>query len=95
MRLLAPALSLAALVLTACAVQTPQEQLAPASPTVRLCEGNNCSELPRNVATFRGEPVNPEAERRLAASNARIGAAISEYYPKLSLAGLVGSATSV
>ena len=67
MRLLAPTFSLAALVLTACAVQTPQEQLAPASPTVRLCEGNNCSELPRNVATFRGEPVNPEAERRLAA----------------------------
>jgi len=67
MRLLAPTFSLAALALTACAVQTPQEQLAPASPTVRLCEGNNCSELPRNVATFRGEPVNPEAERRLAA----------------------------
>lgn len=31
----------------------------------------------------------------MAASNARIGAAISEYYPKLSLSGLVGSATSV
>jgi hypothetical protein len=59
--------ALSALALTACAAQTPQEQLAPASPTVRLCEGNNCSELPRNVATFRGEPVNPEAERRLAA----------------------------
>lgn len=35
------------------------------------------------------------AERHLAASNARIGAAISEYYPKLSLSALAGSATAV
>ena len=35
------------------------------------------------------------AERHLAASNARIGAAMAEYYPKLSLSGLIGSATSV
>lgn len=67
MHLGASILSLAALALAGCAAQTPQEQIAPASPTVRLCEGNNCSEVPRNTATFRGEPVNPEAERRLAA----------------------------
>lgn len=33
------------------------------------------------------------AERRLAASNARIGAATSEYYPKFSLSGLLGTAS--
>lgn len=35
------------------------------------------------------------AERHLAAANARIGQAISEYYPKFSLSGLLGSATAV
>jgi NodT family efflux transporter outer membrane factor (OMF) lipoprotein len=35
------------------------------------------------------------AERRLAASNARIGQAISEYFPKFSLSGLLGTATTM
>jgi NodT family efflux transporter outer membrane factor (OMF) lipoprotein len=34
------------------------------------------------------------AERKLAASNALIGAAIAEYFPKLSLSGLIGSAST-
>ncbi|WCM25850.1 efflux transporter outer membrane subunit [Sphingomonas sp. QA11] len=35
------------------------------------------------------------AERRLAASNARIGQAISDYYPKFSLSGLLGTASTI
>lgn len=43
---------------------------------------------------LRRRPDLIVAERRLAASNARIGVAVSEYYPKLSLSGLVGSAST-
>lgn len=35
------------------------------------------------------------AERRLAASNARIGAAVAEYYPSFTLSGMIGSATTI
>lgn len=44
---------------------------------------------------LRRRPDLIVAERRLAASNARIGMAVAEYYPKFSLSGLIGSATSV
>lgn len=44
---------------------------------------------------LRRRPDLIVAERRLAASNARIGVALAEYYPKFSLSGLIGSATTV
>lgn len=44
---------------------------------------------------IRRRPDLIVAERRLAAANARIGMAISEYYPKFSLGALLGSATAI
>jgi len=47
------------------------------------------------AALIRRRPDVIAAERRVAASNARIGEALAEYYPKLSLSALLGSATTV
>lgn len=44
---------------------------------------------------LRRRPDLMIAERKLAASNARIGVAVSEYFPKFSLSGLIGTATTV
>ncbi|WP_300117093.1 efflux transporter outer membrane subunit [Sphingobium sp.] len=46
------------------------------------------------AALLRRRPDIIAAERTLAASNARIGVAVSEYYPKFSLSGLIGTATT-
>ncbi|WP_354309802.1 efflux transporter outer membrane subunit [Sphingomonas trueperi] len=43
---------------------------------------------------LRRRPDLIAAERHLAASNARIGSAIAEYFPKLSIGGLIGTATT-
>ncbi|MDT7535478.1 efflux transporter outer membrane subunit [Sphingobium sp. SA2] len=58
----------------------------PLSPAVSTAGGP--------AALLRRRPDIIAAERTLAASNARIGVAVSEYYPKISLSGLLGTATT-
>ncbi|MDB6144648.1 MAG: transporter, partial [Pseudomonas sp.] len=48
------------------------------------------SETSGPASLLRRRPDVIAAERKLAATNARIGAAVSEYYPKVSLSGLLG-----
>jgi outer membrane protein TolC len=73
----------------------------PGTHRAELAEGGDIPVAPQIAAIgtpgdlLRRRPDLIVAERRLAASNARIGVAIAEYYPKLSISGLMGSATSV
>ena len=73
----------------------------PGTHRTELAEAGVIPVAPKIAATgspselLRRRPDLIVAERRLAASNARIGVAIAEYYPKLSLGGLIGSATAV
>jgi NodT family efflux transporter outer membrane factor (OMF) lipoprotein len=60
-------------------------QPIPAAPAI----GNGVT--PSDLLRRRPDVI--VAERRLAASSAQIGAALSEYYPKLALSGLLGTAT--
>ncbi|SFU54559.1 efflux transporter outer membrane subunit [Pseudoduganella namucuonensis] len=71
---------------------THREELAPAR-AIPAAPRVAATGSPADV--LRRRPDLIVAERRLAASNARIGMAIAEYYPKFSLSGLVGGATSL
>ena len=65
----------------------------PGAAAAELGDASALPAIPRIVATaadMRRRPDVIAAERRLAAANARIGEAIAEYYPKLSLSGVVG-----
>jgi NodT family efflux transporter outer membrane factor (OMF) lipoprotein len=63
-----------------------QELSKPADiPAIPAIGGND-----QPLEMLRRRPDIIAAERRLAASNERIGAAISDYYPKLSLSGALG-----
>jgi NodT family efflux transporter outer membrane factor (OMF) lipoprotein len=57
---------------------------APIPAVPGVAPGKDASDL------LRRRPDVIAAERRLAASNARIGEAVSDYYPKISLSGLLG-----
>jgi NodT family efflux transporter outer membrane factor (OMF) lipoprotein len=54
----------------------------PAPPTLAAGDGP--------AALLRRRPDILAAEQRLIAANARIGAAVADYYPKVSIAGLIG-----
>jgi len=64
-------------------------QAAPVPVAPGLAETGSPAEM------IRRRPDLMVAERRLAATNARIGVAISEYYPKFSLGALLGGATAI
>jgi NodT family efflux transporter outer membrane factor (OMF) lipoprotein len=72
----------------------------PGTHRAQLAETGPVPAAPKITATgspgelLRRRPDLILAERRLAASNARIGVAVAEYYPKLSLSGLIGSAAT-
>ena len=73
----------------------------PGTHRAQLADAGSIPLVPAIKATgtpadlLRRRPDLIVAERRLAASNARIGEAVAEYYPKFSLSALLGSATSV
>lgn len=71
---------------------TYRTELAAVKP-VPVAPGLTATGTPADL--IRRRPDLIVAERRLAAANARIGVAVAEYYPRFSLAGLLGNATAL
>jgi NodT family efflux transporter outer membrane factor (OMF) lipoprotein len=71
---------------------TYRAELNPAAP-IPVAPG--LAETGTPAEMIRRRPDLIVAERHLAAATARIGVAISEYYPKFSLGALLGSATAI
>jgi NodT family efflux transporter outer membrane factor (OMF) lipoprotein len=69
---------------------THRAELTPVA-AIPMAPGISDAGAPADI--IRRRPDLIVAERRVAAANARIGVAIAEYYPKFSLAALLGSAT--
>jgi NodT family efflux transporter outer membrane factor (OMF) lipoprotein len=73
----------------------PGTYRAELSPQASIPVAPGLAETGTPAEMIRRRPDLIVAERRLAAASARIGVAISEYYPKFSLGGLLGSATAL
>jgi NodT family efflux transporter outer membrane factor (OMF) lipoprotein len=73
----------------------PGTYRAELSPAASIPMAPGLAETGTPAEMIRRRPDLIVAERRLAGANARIGVAISEYYPKFSLGALLGSATAI
>jgi NodT family efflux transporter outer membrane factor (OMF) lipoprotein len=69
----------------------PGRYAAELTPVTDIPDVPAISEFGTPTDLLRRRPDIIAAERAVAASNARIGQALAEYYPKLSLSGVVGS----
>ena len=69
----------------------PGTYAAELTPVVDIPEVPAISDFGTPTDLLRRRPDIIAAERVVAASNARIGQALAEYYPKLSISGVVGS----
>src|SRR5207302_5378312 len=73
----------------------PATHRAEWTPVVAIPMAPDISDAGAPADIIRRRPDLIVAERHLAAANARIGVAVSEYYPKFSLAALLGSAAAI
>jgi NodT family efflux transporter outer membrane factor (OMF) lipoprotein len=73
----------------------PGTHRAELTPVTGIPMAPDISDAGAPADIIRRRPDLIVAERYLAAANARIGVAVSEYYPKFSLAALLGSATAL